>query len=39
VGVFLPAIAVVFYLAVSLLSVVEPLRHAHLRRSRASQPG
>jgi uncharacterized membrane protein len=39
VGVFLPAIAVVFYLAVSVLTVVEPLRHIHLRRRRASQPG
>jgi uncharacterized membrane protein len=39
VGVFLPMVAVIFYLAVSLISVVEPLRHIHIRRWRAaSQP-
>jgi uncharacterized membrane protein len=39
VGVFLPVTAVAFYLAVSVLSVVEPLRHIRLRRRRASRPG
>jgi uncharacterized membrane protein len=39
VGVFLPVIAAVFYLAVSVLFIVEPLRHLHLRRRRAGQPG
>jgi len=39
VGVFLPAIAVVFYLALSVLFIVEPLRHIHLRGRRATQPG
>jgi uncharacterized membrane protein len=39
VGVFLPVTAVVFYLAVAVLSVVEPLRRIHVRRRRASQPG
>jgi uncharacterized membrane protein len=39
VGVFLPVTAVVFYLALSVLSVVEPLRHLHLRGRRASPPG
>jgi uncharacterized membrane protein len=39
VGVFLPMIAVVFYLAVSVLTIVEPLRHVHIRRRRTSQPG
>jgi uncharacterized membrane protein len=39
VGVFLPVTAVAFYLAVSVLSVVEPLRRIRVRRRRASQPG
>jgi len=39
VGAFLPITAVVFYLAVSVLSVVESLRHIRLRRQRASRPG
>jgi hypothetical protein len=39
VGGFLPAIAVVFYLALSVLFIIEPLRHIHLRRLRASRPG
>jgi uncharacterized membrane protein len=38
VGLFLPVTAVVFYLAVSVVSVVEPLRHIRLRRQRASRP-
>jgi uncharacterized membrane protein len=38
-GVFLPVTAVIFYLAVSVLSVVEPLQHIRLRRQRASRPG
>jgi uncharacterized membrane protein len=38
VGVFLPVTAVVFYLAVSVISVVEPLRHIRLRRRRAARP-
>jgi uncharacterized membrane protein len=33
-GVFLPLTAVIFYLAVSVLTVVEPLRHIHIRRRR-----
>jgi uncharacterized membrane protein len=33
-GVFLPLTAVIFYLAVSVVSVVEPLRHIHIRRRR-----
>jgi len=37
IGVFLPAIAVVFYLAVSVLSVIEPLRRIRLRRRRAAR--
>ena len=39
VGVFFPVIATVFYLAVSVLFLVEPLRHLHLRRRRAAPPG
>jgi uncharacterized membrane protein len=39
IGVFLPVIAALFYLAVSVVSVVEPLRHVRLRRRRASRPG
>jgi uncharacterized membrane protein len=39
IGVFLPVIAAVFYLAVSVVSVVEPLRHIRLRRRRAARPG
>lgn len=39
VGVFLPVIAVVFYLAVSVLTIVEPLRRIRIRRRRSSQPG
>jgi uncharacterized membrane protein len=33
-GAFLPLTAVIFYLAVSVLSVIEPLRHIHIRRRR-----
>jgi uncharacterized membrane protein len=33
-GVFLPLTAVIFYLAVSVVSVIEPLRHIHIRRRR-----
>jgi uncharacterized membrane protein len=33
-GAFLPVTAVIFYLAVSVLSVIEPLRHIHIRRRR-----
>ena len=39
VGVFFPVIATIFYLAVSVLFLVEPLRHLNLRRRRAAQPG
>jgi uncharacterized membrane protein len=39
VGVFFPVIATVFYLAVSVLFLVEPLRHLNLRRRRAAEPG
>jgi uncharacterized membrane protein len=39
VGVFLPVTAVVFYLAVSVLTIVEPLRRIRIRRRRAAQPG
>jgi hypothetical protein len=38
VGIFFPVIATVFYLAVSVLFIVEPLRHLNLRRRRAAQP-
>jgi len=39
VGAFLPVTAVVFYLAVSVLYVVEPLWHIRIRIRRPSQPG
>jgi hypothetical protein len=39
VGVFFPVIATVFYLAVSVLFIVEPLRHLNLRRRRSPTPG
>ena len=37
-GVFFPVIATVFYLAVSVLFIIEPLRHLNLRRRRADPP-
>ena len=39
VGVFFPVIAAVFYLAVSVLFLVEPLRHLNVRKRRAAPPG
>jgi len=39
VGAFLPVTAVVFYLAVSVLYVVEPLWHIRIHIRRPSQPG
>ena len=39
VGVFLPITAVVFYLAVAVASIIEPLRYIDIRRRRASQSG
>jgi len=33
-GVFLPLTAVLFYLAVSVSFVIDPLRHMRLRRAR-----
>ena len=39
VGAFLPVTAVVFYLAVSVLYIVEPLRRIPARIRRPSQPG
>ncbi len=38
VGAFLPVIAVVFYLAVSVLSIIEPLRRIRIRTRDATQP-
>jgi uncharacterized membrane protein len=35
-GAFLPLTAVIFYLAVAVVSVVEPLRHIHIRRRRSA---
>lgn len=39
VGVFLPVIPVVFYLAVSVIFIVEPLRSIRIRTRRPTQPG
>jgi uncharacterized membrane protein len=39
VGVFLPVTAVAFYLAVSVLTIIEPLRRIRIRRRRTSPPG
>ncbi len=39
VGVFLPATAVVFYLAVSVLYIVEPLWHIRIRIRRPTKQG
>jgi hypothetical protein len=39
VGVFLPVTAVAFYLAVSVLTIIEPLRRIRIRRRRASALG
>jgi len=39
VGVFLPVTAVIFYLAVSVLYIVEPLWHIRIRIRRPAQPG
>ena len=39
VGVFLPATAVVFYLAVSVLYIVEPLWHIRIRIRRPAKQG
>jgi hypothetical protein len=38
VGAFLPVIAVVFYLAVSVLFIIEPLRRRRIRTRRTTQP-
>jgi hypothetical protein len=38
VGAFLPVIAVVFYLAVSVLFIIEPLRRIRIRTRRTTQP-
>ena len=39
VGVFLPATAVIFYLAVSVLYIVEPLWHIRIRIRRPTKRG
>ncbi len=39
VGVFLPATGVIFYLAVSVLYIIEPLWHIRIRIRRPTQPG
>jgi uncharacterized membrane protein len=39
VGAFLPVIAVVFYLAVSVVFVIEPLRHIRIRHRRSNSRG
>ena len=38
VGAFLPVTAVIFYLAISVLYIVEPLRHIRIRIRRATVP-
>jgi len=38
VGVFLPLTAVIFYLAVSIFFVIDPMRHARVRISRQAGP-
>jgi hypothetical protein len=39
VGAFLPVIAVVFYLAVPVIFIAEPIRYIRIRARRPTQPG